>query len=119
MTARFETIEAVPAVIMPEIGQRARGAARVLATTPAEQKDAALSAMERALREGKSAILAANALDLAEAKARGATPAVLDRLALDERRVLAMAEAFAVVRALPDPVGKVTERWTRPNGMTI
>jgi glutamate-5-semialdehyde dehydrogenase len=119
MTARFETIEADPSVIMPEIGQRARAAARVLATMSTDRKDAALSAIEGALRAGRSAILAANALDLADAKAGGATTAFLDRLALDERRVEAMADAFAVVRVLPDPVGKVTEGWKRPNGMTI
>src|SRR5438105_4166557 len=100
MTARFEIIEAVPSVIMPEIGQRARAAARVLATTSTERKDAALSAIEGALRSQRSAILAANALDLADAKAAGATTAFLDRLALDHRRVDAMADAFAVVRAL-------------------
>src|SRR5262249_35735613 len=49
----------------------------------------------------------------------GASPAFLDRLALDEKRVAAMAEGIEVVRALPDPVGAVTERWTRPNGMVI
>src|SRR5262249_10762658 len=49
----------------------------------------------------------------------GATSAFLDRLALDEKRVAAMADGVDVVRALPDPVGKVTESWTRPNGMTI
>src|SRR5439155_13913 len=63
--------------------------------------------------------LAPNAEDMAEAKASGATAAFLDRLALDERRVAAMADGLDVVRALPDPVGTVTERWTRPNGMTI
>ena len=49
----------------------------------------------------------------------GATAAFLDRLALDDKRVAAMADGVDVVRALPDPVGTVTESWTRPNGMTI
>ena len=53
------------------------------------------------------------------AKSAGQTSAFLDRLALDDKRVAAMAEGLDVVRALPDPVGKVTESWTRPNGMTI
>ena len=75
--------------------------------------------MAAAIRARKADILAANAQDLAEAKASGATPAFLDRLALDDKRVAAMADGLDVVRALADPVGLVTERWTRPNGMTI
>src|SRR5262249_2155282 len=63
--------------------------------------------------------LAANAEDVAHAKQSGATAAFLDRLALDDKRVAAMADGLDVVRALPDPVGRVTESWTRPNGMTI
>ena len=119
MTVPLKTIEAVPEVIMPEIGQQARTAARLLALASTAQKDAALAAMARAIRARKSAILAANAEDIAEAKASGATTAFLDRLALDDKRVAAMADALDVVRGLPDPVGKLTESWTRPNGMTI
>ena len=67
----------------------------------------------------KSDILAANAEDLADGKAAGLTAAVLDRLTLNDQRVEAMAEGLDVVRGLADPVGRVTESWTRPNGMTI
>jgi glutamate-5-semialdehyde dehydrogenase len=119
MTAPLKSIEAAPDAILPELGQRARAAARVLALAPAAQKDAALAAMAQAIRARAPAILAANAKDLAEAKARGATTAFLDRLALDDTRVAAMAEGLDVVRALADPVGAVTERWSRPNGMAI
>jgi glutamate-5-semialdehyde dehydrogenase len=119
MTAPLKIIEAAADAIMPEIGQQARAAARVLALAPTAQKDAALAATAQAIRARTSAILAANAQDLAEAKAAGATSAFLDRLALDDKRVAAMAEGLEVVRALADPVGAVTERWTRPNGMTI
>ncbi len=119
MTVPLKTIEAVPEIIMPEIGQQARTAARLLALASTAQKDAALAAMARAIRARKSAILAANAEDIAEAKASGATTAFLDRLALDDKRGAAMADALDVVRGLPDPVGKVTESWIRPNGMTI
>ena len=83
------------------------------------QKDRALAAMAGAIRAHRSEILAANAEDIAEAKASGATSAFLDRLALDEKRVAGMADGLDVVRELADPVGKVTESWTRPNGMTI
>jgi glutamate-5-semialdehyde dehydrogenase len=102
-----------------ELGRRAKRAARVLALAPSEQKDAALTAMADALRAQLREILAANAQDLAEARASGASAASLDRLALDDKRVGAMAQGLEVVRALPDPVGAVTERWSRPNGMTI
>ncbi len=107
------------ASLMHDIGRRARQAARVLALAPAAQKDKALAAMAAAIRARQSAILAANAEDIAEAKASGATSAFLDRLALNNQRVAAMADGLDVVRGLADPVGQVTERWTRPNGMTI
>jgi glutamate-5-semialdehyde dehydrogenase len=119
MTTPLRTFEAVTDVIMPEIGQRARYGARVLALATTAQKDTALAAMAQAIRARKDKILAANAEDIVAAKATGTTAAFLDRLALDDKRVAAMAEGVDVVRGLPDPVGKVTERWTRPNGMTI
>ncbi len=107
------------ASLMHDIGRRARQAARVLALAPAAQKDKALAAMAAAIRARQSAILVANAEDIAEAKASDATSAFLDRLALNNQRVAAMADGLDVVRGLADPVGQVTERWTRPNGMTI
>jgi glutamate-5-semialdehyde dehydrogenase len=119
MTAPLKTVEAVTDVVMPEIGRRARQAARVLALAPTAQKDQALAAIAGLIHQRKAKILAANADDLAEAKRGGATAAFLDRLALDDKRVAAMAVGVDVVLALPDPVGTVTERWTRPNGMTI
>jgi glutamate-5-semialdehyde dehydrogenase len=104
---------------MAEIGRQAKAAARVLAIAPAEQKNRALAAMAQAIRSGKAAILSANAQDMTEGRAAGLTGSFLDRLELNDQRVEAMAEGLDVVRALPDPVGKVTESWTRPNGMTI
>jgi len=120
MTAPLKTVEASNiAVLMHETAVRAKSAARVLALAPTAQKDSALATMAATIRARQAQVLAANAEDMAEAKAAGATAAFLDRLALDERRVAAMAEALEVVRGLADPVGTVTERWTRPNGMTI
>jgi glutamate-5-semialdehyde dehydrogenase len=119
MTAPLKTVEADTAAVMPEIGQRARRAARVLALAPTGQKDKALAAIAAKIRAGQAAILAANAEDMAEAKRGGATAAFLDRLALDDKRVAAMAAGVDVIRGLADPVGQVTEHWTRPNGMTI
>jgi glutamate-5-semialdehyde dehydrogenase len=105
--------------LMRQLGRHAKRAARVLALAPAAQKDKALAAMADAIRAGERDILAANAEDVAEAKVSGATPAFLDRLGLDQRRIAAMAQGIDVVRALTDPVGTVMERWTRPNGMII
>jgi glutamate-5-semialdehyde dehydrogenase len=119
MTVPLKTVEPAADAIMPEIGRRARVAARILALAPAVQKDTALAAIADLIRARMDRILAANAEDLAEARAGGATSAFLDRLALDEKRVAAMAAGLDVVRNLADPVGVVTERWTRPNGMII
>jgi glutamate-5-semialdehyde dehydrogenase len=120
MTAPLKTVEGTDiAALMRDIGVRARGAARVLALASTEQKDNALAAMEVAIRARKAEILAANARDLAEARDGGATAAFLDRLALDDKRVAAMADGLDVVRGLADPVGTVMASWTRPNGMTI
>ena len=121
MTAPLKTVESTSdlSALMHDLGRRARDAARMLALAPARQKDEALAAMADECRARASDILAANAQDLAEAKASGASPAFLDRLALDAKRVAAMAAGLDVVRELADPVGTVTARWTRPNGMTI
>jgi glutamate-5-semialdehyde dehydrogenase len=120
VAAPLKTVEGSDiAALMHAIGREARSAARVLALASSAQKDAALAAMAQALRRRKADILAANAQDLAEAEAAGATAAFLDRLALDDKRIAATADGLDVVRALADPVGTVTERWTRPNGMTI
>jgi glutamate-5-semialdehyde dehydrogenase len=121
MTAPLKTIEGSHdiAATMRDIGRQARAAARVLALAPAEQKNKALAAMAKAIRAAKTEILSANEDDLADAKAAGATAAFLDRLSLDGKRIASTAESLDVVRALPDPVGKVTESWARPNGLTI
>jgi glutamate-5-semialdehyde dehydrogenase len=107
------------AAAMSEIGRKARSAARTLALALTAQKDRALQLMADAVRAEKPRILAANAEDIAEARASGVTGAFLDRLALDAARVAAIASAIDAVRALKDPVGVVIESWTRPNGMTI
>lgn len=121
MTAPLKAIDGSDelARLMHDIGQRAKAAARVLALTPAEQKTRALAAIATAIRADASAIIAANAEDVAEAKSGGMTAAFLDRLTLDAKRVEGIAAAIDTIRDIPDPVGKVTEHWTRPNGMTI
>ena len=105
--------------MMAGIGRDARAAARALALAPAGQKNRALSAMASAIRAGKAAILSANAEDIAAAQASGMTGAFLDRLKLDDTKIEGIAAGIETVAALKDPVGAVTESWTRPNGMTI
>jgi glutamate-5-semialdehyde dehydrogenase len=104
---------------MSDIGRRARAAARALALAPAKQKNHALELMAAAVRGQASSILTANAEDVAEARSAGVTGAFLDRLALDAARVEAIAKGIDAVREVNDPVGAVTESWTRPNGMRI
>ncbi len=104
---------------MRVIGAAARSAARALAIAPAAQKNRALTAAARLLRERAPETLTANARDFAEGKAKGLTPAFLDRLALNEARIEAMARGLEDVAALPDPVGRVLATFNRPNGLTI
>ena len=121
MSAPLKSIEGSSdiAAAMGEIGRRARAAARALALAPVDQKNRALGAMAAAVRAQASLILAANAEDVAEARAAGVTGAFLDRLALDPARIDAIAAGIEAVRGLKDPVGTVMESWTRPNGMRI
>ncbi len=104
---------------MRAIGADARRAARALANAPVAQKNRALTAAARVLRKRAPEILAANARDLAEARAKGLTPALLDRLALNETRIESVARGLEEVAALPDPVGRVLATFTRPNGLVI
>jgi len=121
MTAPLKAIDgnADLTELMNALASRARAAARVLALASPAQKDKALEAIERAIRTHAAAILAANAEDVTEARASGATSAFVDRLTLTQSRIDAMADGVATVRAIEDPIGVVTERWQRPNGMTI
>jgi glutamate-5-semialdehyde dehydrogenase len=121
MSAPLKSIEGTGdiAALLGEIGRQARSAARVLALASTAQKDRALELMAGAVRGQISRILAANAEDIAEARSSGVSGAFLDRLSLDADRVEAIAAAIDAVRALKDPVGVVTESWTRPNGMSI
>jgi glutamate-5-semialdehyde dehydrogenase len=114
----FDEASDLPA-LMTELAADARRAARVLTLAPTEQKNAALAAMAKAIRVASTQIIAANAEDVAEAKAHGATSAFIDRLTVNRSRMEAMADSIDVVRGIPDPVGTVSETWTRPNGMTI
>ncbi|MFN3349685.1 glutamate-5-semialdehyde dehydrogenase [Pseudorhodoplanes sp.] len=121
MTAPLKSVDSTASVarLMQDIGLRARKAARKLALAPAAQKNTALAAMAKAIRAATPDIVAANAEDVAEAKAAGVAGSFLDRLTLDEKRIAAMADGLDAIAALTDPVGEVMTQWTRPNGMTI
>ena len=102
-----------------EMGARAKEAAKTLRITDPETKTKALELMADRLMDNKEAILSANAVDLAEAEKNGMAKAMMDRLLLTDERLEGMASALRDVAAWPDPVGKVTEDYTRPNGLRI
>jgi glutamate-5-semialdehyde dehydrogenase len=104
---------------MNAIGQAARAAAEVLGTAPTKQKNHALRAAAAALRARRHELLAANERDMRAAAERELSTALLDRLALDDARVEAMARGLEDIERLPDPIGTVLAEWTRPNGMLI
>ena len=104
---------------MKALAQKARAAARVLGVASTAQKNDALAQMAAALRASSAELCAQNALDVADAKAAGKNAAFVDRLLLDPARVEAMAAAVEAVAALADPIGEVTERWVRPNGLKV
>ncbi len=100
-------------------GQRARAAARAVAVSPTAQRDAALLALARRIRESSGELLKANRADLDRALAAGLEPALLDRLELDEPRIEAMAAGVEQVAALPDPIGEVVGERPRPSGIRV
>lgn len=104
---------------MRDLGHRARIAAAALAVADPTQRTAALVAMAERLRADASAIIAANAADVARAREKALADSFIDRLALTPQRLEAVAAGVETVAALPDPVGAVTEQWTRPNGLLI
>lgn len=101
------------------MGRSARKAARVLALAPAAAKNLALAKMSEAIRQDADIIARENAADLALAKGKDLKSSFLDRLTLNPERIEAMAKGLDDIAGLPDPVGDVTERWTRPNGLQI
>src|SRR5438132_3309822 len=107
------------AAAIAAIGRQAREAAAALALAPADSKTAALNAAAAAVRGRANEILSANAEDLAAAKEAGIGDALLDRLALDPKRLEAVARGLEDIAALPDPVGRTLAEWTRPNGLRI
>jgi glutamate-5-semialdehyde dehydrogenase len=102
-----------------ELGRAAREASRELARADTKTKDRALAAMAAEIRKGAASLLEANRADVEQAKADGRDPAFVDRLTLTPASVEQMAEGIEQVAALPDPVGKISERVTRPSGIEV
>ena len=104
---------------MLSMGQRARAASVALATAGPARRTEGLRQMAAQVRAASGSVLAANAEDMRLGRERSLSPALLDRLALSEARIEAIAAGLEAVAALPDPVGRELARWTVPSGLDI
>ncbi len=118
MTAELQPPESL-VELMNGLGRAARHAATTLALSSAKDRDRALQCIAATIRIGSAEILAANRADLEAARQHGLSPAMLDRLALDAKRLEAIAAGVEAIAALPDPIGRVVDQWRRPNGLLI
>ncbi|MEK0163487.1 glutamate-5-semialdehyde dehydrogenase [Phaeobacter sp. JH20_36] len=107
------------AALMADIGKRAKQAAAKLAVASAECKTAALNAAADAVWDKRAEILSANAKDLDFGRTKGLSPAMMDRLALDEDRIAGIVSGLRAVAAQADPVGEVLAEWSQPSGLQI
>ncbi|HIL93723.1 MAG TPA: gamma-glutamyl-phosphate reductase, partial [Cycloclasticus sp.] len=104
---------------MQQLGQRAKVAARVIANADTGVKNNALTAIADEIEAQQTAILEANALDMAAGAENGLDDALLDRLELNEERVAGMAEGLRQIVALPDPAGEISQINSRPSGIKV
>ena len=102
-----------------EIARNAKKASSVLARISSDRKDRALHLMAEALIGQASCLIAENAKDLEHAREAGLSAAMIDRLTLTEKSIQGIARGLDEVAALPDPVGKITSMWRRPNGLLV
>ena len=105
--------------ILLDFGRRARAASRALGLLTADDRTRGLTAIAAAIRATSPDILTANAKDMEAARGKGLAASMLDRLALDEKRVEAISAGVEAIAALPDPIGRELARWSRPNGLDI
>lgn len=105
--------------LMTDIGQKARAAAAELAFASSERKAAALVSAAAAVWDRRQEILDANCLDLDFGTEKGLTPAMMDRLRLDENRLRGIVDGLRQVAEQKDPVGRILAEWDRPNGLHI
>ncbi len=113
------SLDGDPDSLVAALAQAGRAAQAELAQLGPDRRKAALRAAAKALKAQESAILAANAEDMAAGEARGLSGAMLDRLRLDPGRLAGIADAVAAVADLPDPVGQEIDRTERPNGLVL
>ena len=111
----FATLESY----MAELGATARSAAHQLRLASGEQRNAAITAMASEIRSASNLIQTANTIDMDAGQAKGLSPAMLDRLALDAGRIEAVALGLESIAALPDPVGAIDESWEQPSGLSF
>lgn len=104
---------------MTQLASQAKAASRQLARLTTAEKNACLLAMAEALERNGAALKTANALDMEVGSRLGLTAAMLDRLRLDDKRIAGMAAGLREVAALPDPVGRILDERTRPNGLRL
>ncbi len=107
------------AAYMRAVGEAARAAAREVARADTDAKNRALHAIATAIRRDEAPLIAANAEDVASAKAAGHDAAFVDRLTLSPKAVMAMADGLAEIAALPDPVGEIMDLRYRPTGIQV
>lgn len=105
--------------LIEDMGHRARAAATILAVTPTADKARALTEAAKAIRAQADAIIAANAGDVARGQANGLSGAMIDRLTLNAARVESMAAGLEAVAGLDDPVGRMIDETSRPNGLIL
>ena len=105
--------------IMATLGRNARIGAKALAIATPQQKRTALTVAAGAINAHRKTILAANAMDMEAARAKGISKAFLDRLELTDARIDGIVEAVKTIAELPDPVGATIAEWDRPNGLHI
>jgi len=104
---------------MTNLAKQARTASRQIAKLTTAEKNACLLAMAEAVEKNAAALIQANALDMEAGAKSGLSSAMLDRLKLDDKRILAIARGLRAVAALPDPVGKILDERVRPNGLKL
>lgn len=104
---------------LTEMGQRAVAAKYELQRADTQSKNQALLKIAQAFCDNKHRIIEVNAEDLENGRKKGMNPGLLDRLALDDKRIEGMAEGLKQVALLPDPIGEVLDRFERPNGLKI
>ncbi|MBW1766000.1 MAG: glutamate-5-semialdehyde dehydrogenase [Deltaproteobacteria bacterium] len=105
--------------MIEDMAKASKDAARRLRRADSSRKDAALELMAKRLIQRKEEIQVENNKDLAFSKENGLSPAMIDRLTLDDKTIQSMAEGLREVTALPDPVGEMTGMWKRPNGLEV